>query len=108
MKITPDTAVYTAVERGNPTDLIDGALGDQTAEEYAKIAAGRTYDECLQDMSEWLQVSMWPESGWYLSAAKAAEYLEQHHPEISHRYEIVATTARELHELIMAAAAQRD
>jgi hypothetical protein len=44
-----DTVVYTAVEVGNPTDLLESVLGDRTPRQYL--------DECLQDMSEWTDTS---------------------------------------------------
>ncbi len=97
-QLTQDTVVYTAVQVGNPTDLLESVLGDRTPRQYL--------EECVQDMSEWLQESLKTDSGWFPTAAKAAEYLADNH-DYPHQYatlRIVGTTARELYQLVVDAA----
>jgi hypothetical protein len=106
-QIHPSTVVYTAVEAGNRTDLLEAVLGDRTPRQYLDELEGRTLRECVQSLADWLQESLNGEgTGWFSSAAKAAEYLAQTH-DYPHQYaalRIVGTTARELHELVVDAA----
>ncbi len=106
-QIHPSTVVYTAVEVGNPTDLLEAVLGDRTPSQYLEELKGRTYEECVQLTAEWLQESLKSEgSGWFPTAAKAAEYLADNH-DYPHQYatlRIVGTTARELYQLVVDAA----
>ncbi len=106
-KISPSTVVYTAVEAGNPTDLLEAVLGDRTPSQYLAELTGRTYDECVQSLAEWLQESLQSEgSGWFRTSTAVAEYLAANH-DYPHQYahiRVVGTTARELHGLVVDAA----
>ena len=73
-QVTPDTTLYTYTCGGQSIDgltLLDSILGNQSAQEYARLSADHTEAENMAQLCGWLQGMLWPNGGFYLSEAQA-------------------------------------